>query len=211
MNALAAECGYGRRRAIAACFAPTARCPVHRCRARSPARRALLSAARHKLWPTLRSNPRATGWVAEAAPCCVVDSSRQAPWQAIRAATHCVASRAFQASAGMHEESCAHRRKRGAQKQSNDRPLRHSGFSRRPRPKKGVIVSTRPNTKPAFMASPTQGRRRPAPRPMEARSASIDMPMASTVIEIGDIRTFRSDDEPTKGSTPRPERVNRVG
>ena len=69
MNALAAERGYGRRRAIAACFAPMARCPVHRCRARPPARRAPLRAARHNLWPTLRSNPRATGWAAEAAAC----------------------------------------------------------------------------------------------------------------------------------------------
>jgi hypothetical protein len=85
MNALAAECGYGRRRAIAACFAPTARCPVHRCRARSPARQALLRAVRHKLWPTLRSNPRATGWVAEAAPCCVVDSSRRHCCRLVRA------------------------------------------------------------------------------------------------------------------------------
>jgi hypothetical protein len=69
MNALGAECGYGRKRAIAVCSAPTARCPVHRCRAHPPARRAVLRAVRHKLWPTLRSNPRATGWAAEAAAC----------------------------------------------------------------------------------------------------------------------------------------------
>src|SRR5260370_13350151 len=71
MNALAAERGYGRRRAIAACSAPTARCPVRRCRAHAPARRALLRAVRHKLWPTLLSNPRAIGWGAKAAPCWV--------------------------------------------------------------------------------------------------------------------------------------------
>ena len=48
MNALVAERGCSRRKDIAACSAPTDRCPVHRCRPQAPTRRALLRAVPHK-------------------------------------------------------------------------------------------------------------------------------------------------------------------